>query len=211
VLIVGAHFWARAIARALSKEGFKVLLVDTNLTNIEAAQLEGLNTYHGSILSEDALVEIDLSGIGYLLALTANDEANSLAALHFAGMLGRSSVYQLPPDSQSDGHRSDVPKHLRGRLLFGNHLSYTELTDRFLSGAGIRAIRLTTESTWDDVTNDVGEPGHPLFIITERKDLVIIPRNNPPRPLPGQTVLVLVDPEEERSREAMLSRETENL
>jgi hypothetical protein len=193
-MIVGAHIWARDVARAITQQGFRALLVDTNRANIEAARLEGLETYYGSILSEDALVEIDMSGIGYLLALTANDEANSLAALHFASMLGRQSVYQLPPEHQGEGKISKVPKHLRGRLLFGNEMSYWYLTDRFSDGAVLKATRLTSEFDFDDFIALYTEDAQPIFLVTERHELIIITRNNPPRPLPGQTVIAIVNP-----------------
>ncbi|MBK8025454.1 MAG: sodium:proton antiporter [Chloroflexi bacterium] len=48
-LIVGAHGWARAIAETLSKLGFKVLLVDTNYANTQAARMDGLNVVYGNI------------------------------------------------------------------------------------------------------------------------------------------------------------------
>lgn len=77
-MFVGAHGWARAMAKALWVQGFKVLLVDSNRDNIYAARMEGLATYHGNILWKHIIGEINLDGIGRLLALTSNNEANSL-------------------------------------------------------------------------------------------------------------------------------------
>jgi hypothetical protein len=91
-LIIGAHSWARAVARVLQEEGYEVLLVDTDRRNISATRLAGLPAFYASILSDSALDEIELGGIGRLLALTSNDEANSLAALHFIPAFGRSDV-----------------------------------------------------------------------------------------------------------------------
>ena len=88
VLMVGAHDWAREIDRALQSEGFAVRLADRNWANSLASRMEGLPTYYGSVLSEYAIDEIDLNEIGGLLALTPNDEANSLAAMkHCAWVL----------------------------------------------------------------------------------------------------------------------------
>ena len=72
ILIVGAHDWARAIARAIRDEGFKILLVDTNRKNIRKAHKEGLPAFAGNILSEEVYDNLDLVGIGYLLALTSS-------------------------------------------------------------------------------------------------------------------------------------------
>jgi NhaP-type Na+/H+ or K+/H+ antiporter len=81
ILLLGAHPWARAIAAELKDEGVPVRLVDTNYANISAARMAGLPVYYGNALTEGALDNIDLQGIGRMLALTANDEVNSLAAL----------------------------------------------------------------------------------------------------------------------------------
>ena len=40
-LLVGAHAWGRMVAAALTEQGFRVLLVDTNRSNILAARMEG--------------------------------------------------------------------------------------------------------------------------------------------------------------------------
>ena len=90
VLMVGAHLWARKIGEVLSNEGFPVLLADTNRGNVNAARMAGLPTFFGNILAESSLEKLNLDGIGRMLAVTANDEANSLASLHFAEVFDRS-------------------------------------------------------------------------------------------------------------------------
>ena len=94
-LFVGAHPLARALAQAVQREGLTVLLADTNWENLAAARLEGLPTYHGNVLSEEARDELELTGIGRLVALTPNQEVNALAAMHFIEFFGRSEVYQV--------------------------------------------------------------------------------------------------------------------
>ncbi|MCP5114283.1 MAG: hypothetical protein GY953_25925, partial [bacterium] len=115
VLFVGAHSWAREMATALKQEGFQVALADSNWTNVTRSRLAGLPTHFGGILSEQVLDEIDLYGIGRLLALTSNDEANSLATLHFGGIFERSEVFQIAPDGGAEAARKLVsPAYLRG-------------------------------------------------------------------------------------------------
>ncbi|MEE8204867.1 MAG: sodium:proton antiporter, partial [Dehalococcoidales bacterium] len=94
VLIVGGHSWARAVASALKEKEYKVLVVDSNWANIAATRMAGVSTFYASILSQYAREGIDLGGIGRLLALTSDDEFNSLASLEFANILGRRQVYQ---------------------------------------------------------------------------------------------------------------------
>ena len=53
------------------------------------------------------------------MALTSDDEFNSLAVLQLAGIFGQSEVYQLPSGSEEKNHKEKVSRHLRGRRLFG--------------------------------------------------------------------------------------------
>ena len=145
VLIVGAHSWARTLASELQGEGIAVLLSDTNWANISSARMAGLPAYFGNVLSEHASDETDLGGIGRLIALTPNEEINSLSATHYSGVFGRSEVYQLPPEKNLDTPRAIVAEHLRGRLLFGPEMTYFELSRRFAQGGVIKKTRLTDE------------------------------------------------------------------
>jgi len=82
-----------------------VLLVDNNWSNISAARMAGLPTYYGNILSQYAPNKIELDGIGRLLALTSNDEVNSLATLRLDDIFGSGEVYQLPTESEKKSQR----------------------------------------------------------------------------------------------------------
>jgi NhaP-type Na+/H+ or K+/H+ antiporter len=198
VAIVGAHSWARAIARALREADLKVLLIDSNRYNEYMSRMEGLNTYHGSVLSEHIFDELDAGGIGRLLALTSNDEANSLAALHFTELFGRSEVYQLvPEDLEDDKEERFSPKHLRGRFLFGKHINYHYLEKRFDDGAVIKKTKLTRDFDYESFRNFYGQSAIPFFLITETGKLQIFTFNSSIEPQTGQTLISLVDPVEE--------------
>jgi NhaP-type Na+/H+ or K+/H+ antiporter len=118
VLIVGAHSWARTIAKVLQTGGYPVLVADTNWGNIAAARLAGLPAYYGSTVALEAPERMNLDGIGRLLALTSNDEVNALAAMRFAEFFSRAETYQLFPKTKGDELAAIAPQHLRGRLLF---------------------------------------------------------------------------------------------
>jgi NhaP-type Na+/H+ or K+/H+ antiporter len=199
VLIVGAHSWARDIASALQEEGYQVLLVDTNRENISVARMAGLPTFYASVLSEYVLDEIELGEIGRLIALTSNDEVNSLAALHFADIFGRQEVYQFPPEREESESKEAVSQHLRGRTLFGLGITYTYLYDRFAAAAVIKTTALTDEFGYDDFQKFYGETAIPLFLIDEAGDLLVFATDNPPTPQPGQTLISLVNPVENTS------------
>lgn len=193
VLIVGAHSWAREIASILKSEGFVVLLVDTNRLDIHEAFNMGLPTYHGSILAENVQEEIDLVGLGRLIALTPDDRVNSLAALHFAEVFSRSEVYQLNPESTGyRGREAIYPQHLRGRLLFSPEASYSYLTAQFCSGAYITTNEFTADFKGNGSDFSAGQASLPLFLITDTGKLAIYTNDNHPVPKPGYKLISMV-------------------
>ncbi|MEE8136815.1 MAG: cation:proton antiporter [Thermodesulfobacteriota bacterium] len=194
LLIVGAHIWARSIAKFLHENGFQVSLVDSNWANVSAARQEGLQAYYENILLEDISEDIELDGIGKLIALTRNDEVNSLAALHFIEDFGRSQVYQLPKLSKFSARSEEsIPQHLRGRLLFGAEATFSYLDSKFASGASLKKTPLTDEFNYDSFQSLYGERALPLFLIKESGELVVMALDNTPTPLPGQSLISLVD------------------
>ncbi len=191
VLIVGAHPWARAIAAELRDGGVAVRLVDTNYSNVAKARMEGLPVYYGSVLTEAALDSIDLVGIGRLLAMTSNDEVNSLTALHFSEVFGSSSVYQLPTEQSAKSSDKVVPRYLRGQFLFAPTANYWTLTARFDAGADVKTTNLT--ETFDYQTFRQRYPDAiPLFLIGEKGKLTVFTATGPTDPPPGQRVVAVV-------------------
>lgn len=191
-LIIGAHPWARAIAGTLQEQNYPVLVVDTVHPHIAAARMAGLPTHYASILSETVLDEIDLGGIGRLLALTDNDEVNALAALHFADVFGRAEVYQLPLEGSESTPSDEISQQLRGRLLFGAGMTYARLTAHAATGAVIKKTHLTEQFDFKAFQELYGENAIPLFLIMENGDLTVFTADDPPEPRPGQKLISLV-------------------
>ncbi|HZD41580.1 MAG TPA: cation:proton antiporter, partial [Terriglobales bacterium] len=197
LVILGAHSWAREIAAMLQQEGCEVLLIDTNRSNIAAARLAGLPTAYGSILSQDITEQIDLGGMGRLLALTSNDEINALAALHFSDLFGRAQVYQLPMEGDGNALKQTVSHHLRGRILFGPGLTYRNLARRFAAGSIVKKNSLTEEFTFEDFKAHYGEDAIPLFVISEDGRVDVATVDAPLVPKPGNVLISIVRPAEE--------------
>ena len=189
VLFVGAQPWARRLALAVKRSGFRVLMVDANTRNIRAAREAGLPAQRANVLSEGVADELDLSGVGRLIALTPNDEVNSLAALHFAETFESSGVYQLATRLESSSE-SDIPLHLRGQPLFSSTATYASLEERFEAGAEIGALTLTDAYTYGQFQSDY-DVAMPLFLIRGDKLLVFSGKGGGLTPLPGDTLLAL--------------------
>ena len=136
VLILGGQPWARAIGKTLKSLGVHVMVVDTNYANTAAAWMEGVPAYHGSVLSDSAIHEIELSGIGRFIALTPNDQVNTLAAQRMTRIFERVGVYRLAGRlGEEEREHSDA----EGRILSGPEATYRALTALFgKSGGGAR-------------------------------------------------------------------------
>lgn len=197
VIIVGAHPWARAIAQAIQSEGIKIALVDTHWNDVTNARMEGLNAVYASILSDQALNELPMAQMGSLMALTRNDEVNSLAALRFFDIFDRSKVFQLPVQNSDITRRNtNLEQHLCGRCLFDTSVTHPYLEGRFESGAIIKKVKLTNEFGLDAFYKRYGATAVPLFLVTDDGDLQIFNADTPLTPRPGHTLIALVDPVE---------------
>lgn len=188
MLLLGAQQGSRALAQAVNELGIRTLLVDTNAQNAAKARMAGLDVHHGSLLGEDANERLDLSGLGRLLALTPNDEVNSLATIHYAHLFGRREIYQLAAADGQEKPGQEISAHLRGRKLAG----YRELDDRVARGETFRATKLTEQFSLEDWRREHGEDALPLLTIDSDGVVTLPTANTPLEPGPGQTLVALV-------------------
>ncbi len=201
ILFASAESWVREIAKQVHSEGIAVLLVDTNYANVAAAHMSGLPAECASIVSEHIREELDLAGIGRLLALTANDEVNSLAIREFSHTFGRASIYQIAPRNSGSTKRMSIAGHLRGRLLFDNNLHHDALASRFASGSVVKKTKLTNEFQYADFQALYGNSATLLFLLSEPRKLTVCSPDRSVTPQAGQTIIALVDPTDDTNSE----------
>ncbi|GAA4426894.1 cation:proton antiporter [Bremerella cremea] len=193
VLIAGADRWIRELAVMIKNAGFHVVLVDTNFRNITAARMQGLSAQCASILSDFVSEELNLGGVGRLLAATPNDEVNSLACMEFTHLFGRKEVFQLSPWDSGSGKRQSVSDHLRGRVIFGHGLDFYKIARRVTAGAQFKKTSITEEFTYHDFQQTHGESATLLFVITETNRLRMVTADDSFVPKAGQTIIALID------------------
>ncbi len=141
VLIVGAHSTARGIAKALDDLEVRTMLVDTDPYNVTRSVALGLPARRLSVLTDEAVHELDLRGIGRILALTSNDEVNALATSRFSRMFGRRETFQLAPTEKR--RNGALPEELLGRIVGIDGLDYATLDDRARQGWRVRSAPAT--------------------------------------------------------------------
>ena len=193
LLLAGADDWVRELAQTLEQSDVQVTLIDTNYSNIATARMDGLDAHCASILAEYVHEEIDMAGIGRLLALTPNDEVNTLAASEFAHLFGRRNIYQLPPRNPNAGHRrQQIAEHLRGRLLFDESMNFDEFARRVDRGAQIKVTQITEEFPYEAFVKQYGDQAQPLVILLSSGLTHVVSIDEPKEPAPGDSIVFLL-------------------
>ncbi len=192
-LIIGASSWVLSIASALKDVGIKTVLVDTNRGSVMAAHMQGLQAYYGSGVSEAVLRDVDMDGIGRLLAMTPNNETNSLAMLHFKHIFPSSELYQLAPEKDMEKvSRKVISNRLHGRFLFGAGCDYWSLSQMFARGAVVKKTNLTEEFGFYSFLERFPS-AIPLFLVLETGELSVFTQDTQPQAGPGQILISVVE------------------
>lgn len=194
MLIVGAQSWILEIAEVLKAAGAEVELVDTNWFHVTRARQRGFQCHYGSVLSDELHESLEMTQYGSLLAMTQNDEANSLAAESFGHVLGYENVYQLTPQVSKGNAVNDSTskENLKGRLLFSTEVTYPKLQQLFRAGYEAKATKLTKEFSFEDFKKKHSSSA-PLFVV--RPDGKIAPLiAGGPRNLEAENVVIALVP-----------------
>lgn len=193
VLFVGAHDWIQEIALSLQNAGFRVALIDTNWQNVAEARRKGLMAIYADIMSENLMNELQLEGIGRLIALTSNDEVNALSALHFRDIFGRSETYQLYPKGLAKSRgKKELARHLQGRFLFSEKADYEYIDSSFKAGAVVKKSSLTEAYNFAEFQKHYGDAVLPIFIINPTGDLKVLTALEKIEPRQGDTLISIV-------------------
>ncbi|QDV42733.1 K(+)/H(+) antiporter NhaP2 [Stieleria neptunia] len=197
VLIAGADEWVIRFALEVKKAGCPVVMIDTNYRKVTKAKLEGLEAVCANIMNEHARDEISLSGIGHMLAMTPNDEVNSLAVRECRSVFGRAKTYQLTFKSENP---RGMTRHLMGRELFDTTLTHSRISQLVAQGFEFKTTAISDEFTFQDFQNLYAEQ-YVLAIIadktsqnSERMTLKLVTTDDDANPEPGDAVLALVNP-----------------
>ncbi|MCS7466025.1 cation:proton antiporter [Stieleria sp. ICT_E10.1] len=197
VLIAGADDWVIRFALELKKAGCPVIMIDTNYRKVTKAKLEGLEAICANIMNEHARDELSLPGIGHMLAMTPNDEVNSLAVRECRSVFGRAKTYQLTFKSENP---RGMTRHLMGRELFDSTLTHSKISQLVAQGFEFKTTAISDEFTFQDFKNLYAEQ-HVLAIISdktppnnERMTLTLVTADEAAEPEAGDAVLALVKP-----------------
>jgi NhaP-type Na+/H+ or K+/H+ antiporter len=195
ILIVGANQVARTIGKALLQQGFRVKLTDTHWPEIQAARMDGMDTYYGDPVSAHADRQLELEGIGRLFAMSHRPALNTLAAIKFRREFGRNRVFTLRTAGEKDAsEKRRVAENFRAPRLFGEDVTQQKLASLIAQGAELKATLLTENFALADYENVWGKSHIPLFAIDKNNHLRAYTDDFQPDVKPGWTLLSLVSP-----------------
>ena len=194
VLVLGAGRVERAVADALADTGVPVVFATTNRQDHYEARMAGRRAYYGNVLARDVDLDLDLAGIGRLLALTPNDDVNTLASTRFANTFGGAETYQLPPRQTAAGIQSDPASDFGGRQLFGVDWDYQAIDLLLETGGEVRRIKIGTDREIAHEQLSSPEVLGILFVVkaSGRVHVITTASHEPLRDTaPGDTVITL--------------------
>jgi hypothetical protein len=197
-LVLGAGRVERAVADALADSGVPVVLATTNRQDHLDARMAGRRAYYGNVLARDVDLDLDLAGIGRLLAMTPNDDVNTLAATRFATTFGSAETYQLSARSQGTGIDSHPADEYGGRQLFGIEWNYSTLDEFLESGGEVSRIKVGTDPSIAREQLSADEVLDILFVVKANLRVQVITASNQgalPETATGDTVVALVRPD----------------
>ena len=162
--------------------------------------MDGLPVFYGNPISAHADRNLDLIGVGSLLALSPQDDLNVLASLRYRGEFGFNAIYTLPKggEKNNDAKHRSAAQH-RGHILFGEQISYQKLASLLSKGAEIRSTPLTENFDYAAYREQHGKNAIPLFALDQKERLRVFVVGNTLKPVAGWVILSLIQAKAEQN------------
>jgi len=164
IMIVGGSRVSRLIATYLQKNDRHVVLIDSNRSNIQKAKELGIDAINANIYSDDLTDNIELSDVGYLLAMTGNDEINRQAMSRFGKQFGENGTFRLMTSNELLRK-----EEVKTNEIFSNTHDYIKFTEVARDYPSIQEIEVTDRGMFLRV----------LDMIRDNKDAIALFIKNP--------------------------------
>ena len=192
ILFAGADQWVRDLAAALQQTGHNVLMLDTSFNNWSQCRMVGIPAECASVLSDYVQEELDLSGIGRVMAVTPNDEVNALTMQEFSSIFGRQNIYRMPPWDYKKGRRSSEGGHAAGRWICHPRVTHNLMRQQVRDGGTFKVTRISDEFTYEQFIERNGMNCILFFTVDTNDNLNINTTENPLKVKAGDTIVAFV-------------------
>jgi hypothetical protein len=175
ILIVGASKASRLIGNYLEQNGRHVVLIDNNQTNISRANEMGLEAINSNIYSDSLGDNIELNDVGYLIALTGNNDINKFAISKFGNEFGENGAFRLVTSDELND-----PNHKPKQGIFIQTDDFISLTETTRKYPAIHEIDIDDKAHYENLVDLSRQDNDiiPLFLKDEVGELHIITNIN---------------------------------
>ena len=166
-MIIGGSRVSRLIAAYLQKNDRHVVLVDSNRANVEKAKELGLDALSANIYNDDLSDNIELSDMGYLLAMTANDAINRQAMAKFENDFGENGTYRLITTEELKNNKTKQSD------LFCSTHDYGELTRVAEEYPSIQEIEVSNQAVFTGAIDLINQNKDAIALFVKSTEGVI--------------------------------------
>jgi Trk K+ transport system NAD-binding subunit len=167
IMIIGGSRISRLIAAYLQKNDRHVVLVDSNRANVEKAKELGLDALSANIYNDDLSDNIELSDVGFLLAMTGNDAINRQAMAKFGKDFGENGTFRLITTEELKSNKT------KENDLFCSTHDYVELTRVAEEYPSIQEIEVFNQTVFTKIIDLINENKDAIPLFVKSKEGVI--------------------------------------
>ena len=146
ILIIGASDLSITIGKYLQNNDRNVVLIDSNQYNINKAKETGLEAINANIYSEQLTDNIELSDVGYLMALTPSKDINKYAINKFKNQFGENGAFRL-----INSEEMNDPNNNPEEGLFSNSDDFYSLAEVLKTYPDIQEITINDEAHYEEL------------------------------------------------------------
>jgi hypothetical protein len=204
ILIIGSSSFSRIIAKYLKENNRHVVVVDNNQNNIDEAKKMGLEAFEADIFSDDLQDNLELSDMGYLMALTGNSSINKKAIENFKKEFGENGTFRvISPEEMND------PENNPKDGLFSQTDDYIKLVNLSRRYPKIHETDINSQEHYNGLIEMTkADPDViPIFIKTKDDVLEIIPSSSDEVEIDNNSKLVYMGKEIESVKSKKITQE----
>lgn len=189
IMIVGGGYASRLIGKYLMDNGRDVTIVDTNAQSIETCQQMGLQAIQGNVYTDDFKDNFDLLSVGYLFAMTGNDNINKVAIERLQEDFGENGAYRfVSSDEVTSGVISEPTSTLFSKT--DDFINFSEVARDYPK---IHEYKLSSQEHYESTMKKIfaKHESIPLFLRQADDSLDIITSEFTPTIHEGDTLVYL--------------------
>lgn len=161
IIIIGASEAARVIARYLMDNDRRVVLLDQNKDYIEKARSNKIEAFDIDIYNDSLDEKVELSDVGYLIAMTGSDVVNKYAIAQLSEQYGEKGAFRIA--SSKEVKDDEIENEVN---LFTKNDDYINLNESARDYPAIHELIITSKEDFTTKLEKINKElkSIPLFI-----------------------------------------------